>query len=82
MRHKPIKAAARVKHPDGEPPPARPRVLRLIKGYYVNLGRCKSLISCRKNKLFLPPPTRMKWDCKQAVCSTVSRGGWTLCNAW
>ncbi len=36
MRHKPIKAATRVKHPAVEPPPARPRVLRLINVYYVS----------------------------------------------
>ena len=48
MRHKPIKAATRVKHPAVEPPPARPRVLRLINVYYVNLGRCKSLIPLQK----------------------------------
>ena len=36
MRHKPIKAATRVKHPAGEPPPARSGFLRLIKGYYVS----------------------------------------------
>ena len=38
MRHKPIKAAARVKPPAGEPPPAGPAPLRLIKGYYVNFA--------------------------------------------
>ena len=36
MRHKPIKAAARVKHPALEPPPAGPAGLRLINLYYVN----------------------------------------------
>ena len=50
MRHKPIKAATRVKHPAGEPPPARSGFLRLIMMYYVNLGRCKSLIPLQKKQ--------------------------------